>query len=106
MAKKKTDYQAFKRKGITFLFAWDDVDPSILHIYARHMTTPLEALEVFFNATEKRYNKTQRRNEFKLREYELHWFWYNQEEKIVIIIMCAIERDDDLEDDDYEDYEE
>lgn len=29
-----------KQTGILFFFAWDDADPSMLHIYARHLMRP------------------------------------------------------------------
>jgi hypothetical protein len=36
--------------GIRFVFKMDPVDPNILHIYARHLTTIDDALDVFFGS--------------------------------------------------------
>lgn len=42
-------YKPVREAGITFLFRYDQVDPTILHIYARHLTSIDDALDVFFD---------------------------------------------------------
>jgi hypothetical protein len=39
-------YRAVRRDGFTFLFAYDETDPSLLHIFARHMTSVEDAVLV------------------------------------------------------------
>lgn len=35
--------------GIDFTFTADPADPALLHIYPRHLTTPEDAIEAFFD---------------------------------------------------------
>ena len=68
-------------------FRYDTVDPSILHIYARHLTSIDDALDVFFD-TEPKWNEEYERFENYSVTHGLFWFWKNEERKIVVIITC------------------
>jgi hypothetical protein len=48
MAKK---FEQVVEDGITFVFKMDEVDPTLLHIFARHLTTIDDALDVYFGST-------------------------------------------------------
>ena len=49
-------YRTKARRHI-FVFAYDKVDNSLLHIYARHLAKPEDAIEVFFNHSESKWNE-------------------------------------------------
>lgn len=40
-------YRRVKEGGITFLFKYDEVDPTLLHIFARHLMEVDDALDLF-----------------------------------------------------------
>ncbi len=41
-------YATYWSSGIKFLFAYDAIDPTLLHIYARHLVDPLIAIKVWW----------------------------------------------------------
>ncbi len=80
-------YKRVIDSGITFLFKYDQVDPSLLHIYARHLMTVEDALELFFNFPPT-WNTRYRRYENYSDTHGLYWFWRNETKKEVFIITC------------------
>ena len=77
----------YRAKGIKFYFKPDDTDPSILHIFARHLTTPAEAIRTFF-AAKPRWNKVYQRFETRTETHGLYWFWLNEAEQKVMVVSC------------------
>jgi len=73
--------------GITFVFKMDDVDPNLLHIYARHLTSIDDALDVFFDTTPT-WNQQFERYENYSETHGLYWFWLNEKKKTVMVISC------------------
>ncbi len=84
MARK---FEQVFEKGITFIFKMDVVDPDLLHIYARHLTTIDDALDVFFDSTPN-WNEQFERYENHTATHGLYWFWINQPSKIVMVVSC------------------
>ena len=84
MARK---FEQVIENGITFVFKMDDVDPDLLHIYARHLTSIDDALDVFFDSTPK-WNEEFKRYENHTATHGLYWFWINQSNKIVMVVSC------------------
>lgn len=80
-------YKRVIEEGITFRFKYDQVDPSLLHIYARHLTEIDDALDVFFE-TEASWNEEFRRFENYSSTHGLYWFWLDESKKEVQIISC------------------
>lgn len=80
-------YEVIEEEGITFYFKYDSVDPSILHIYARHLTTIDDALDVFFSTTPT-WNERNKRFENLSETHGLYWFWRNEKKKEVTVITC------------------
>ena len=78
---------AIRVRGHIFVFAYDDVDPELLHIYARHLMEPSDAIRVFFNGTAT-WNDEHSRWESEADGKRLYWFWRNEQAKIVGIISC------------------
>ncbi len=80
-------YKRVREAGFTFLFRYDQIDPSLLHIYARHLMTVDEALELFFNETPT-WNEEFHRFENYSDTHGLYWFWRNEAKKEVVVITC------------------
>lgn len=80
-------YQRVKEEGITFLFKFDQVDSTLLHIYARVLTTVDDALDVFFE-TEPTWNEQFKRFENYSETHGLFWFWRDENETEVVVITC------------------
>jgi hypothetical protein len=80
----------FKRvaeQGVTFVFKYDPDDEMLLHIYARHLTTPSDALDCFFHGTTT-YNSERRRFESTTNTHALLWFWLDENARVVMVITC------------------
>ena len=80
-------YEVVISSGFTFFFRYDQVDPTILHIYARHLTSIDDALEVFFTSKPIR-NRQFRRYENYSKTHGLYWFWRRRSKREIIIITC------------------
>lgn len=65
----------------------DDVDPHILHIYARHLTTIDDALDVYFESKPK-WNDQFERYENYSETHGLYWFWLDEPQKVIMVISC------------------
>ena len=83
----KAKYEVIEEQGITFFFKYDKDNPSLLHIYARHLTSMDDTLDVFFNTTptwNERYNRFENLSD----THGLYWFWRNEQRKEVTVITC------------------
>lgn len=82
-------YQRVRENGITFVFKYDDDDPSLLHIFARHLTSIDDALDVFFDpgATEL-WNDVHRRYERQSTTHGLYWFWIDEAGRVAMVVTC------------------
>lgn len=74
------------RGGYRFVFNYDDVDPSLLHIYARHLKTPDDAIFVFFHGVDT-FNADRNRFETSTDTVTLYWFWIVVDE-VVMVVSC------------------
>jgi hypothetical protein len=79
-------YKRYQARGITFVFKYDDTDPSLLHIYARHLTSPADAIRTFYEGSST-WNEDRGRFETYSATHGLFWFWI-EEEKVAMIITC------------------
>ncbi len=82
MAKRKK----ISERGILFVFNYDPDDDTLLHIYARHLTTPSDALDCFFDGTTV-HNPKHDRFESRTAAHCCYWFWL-EEQKVVMVITC------------------
>jgi hypothetical protein len=79
-------YQRARRRGITFLFKFDEGAPDLLHIWVRHATTIPEALDTFFDpAAHTVWNDARRRFESTSATHVLHWFWLEENVRVMVI---------------------
>ncbi len=79
-------FKHYKARGIKFVFKYDDVAPDLLHIYARHLTTPHDAATAFF-AAPAIWNEENKRFETYSTTHCLLWYWL-KEMKDVMVISC------------------
>ncbi len=79
-------YLAKRTKGIKFLFKFDEAAPDLLHIYARHLTTPRDAIATFFEG-QTDWNEQFKRFETYSTSHCLYWFWLDKD-KDVMIVSC------------------
>lgn len=84
----KRQYEVVEEDGVIFFFAYDRDDPTQLHIYVRHLTDIDDALNVYFEAEEHRYNPQNKRFESFNESHGLYWFWLNEEERKIMVITC------------------
>ena len=84
MAKK---FEQVFENGIKFVFKMDDVDPELLHIFARLLTSIDDALDVFF-ASKAAWNEQFQRYESYNDTHGLYWFWINEPNKVVMVVSC------------------
>lgn len=80
-------YKRVRARGVTFVFKYEDDHPEILHIFARHLKEPDDAIEIFFAGL------TFWKSEQGLWETRCHgeavwWFWIDESEKVVMIVSC------------------
>lgn len=85
--KNKINYVKRKVKEHIFYFKYDISDSTILHIYARHLTEPKDAIITFFSA-DPIWNEKRKRFETYSENHGLYWFWLNQNDKKVMIVSC------------------
>jgi hypothetical protein len=79
-------YTTVDSDGFTFVFTHEPADPSILHIFARHLTGIEDALGVWFdNSAEDIWNDEHRRYETVGRTHVLYWAWLVEGQRVLII---------------------
>lgn len=89
-----TRYRQVRSHGFTFLFAYDQTDPTQLHIYVRHLTTIEDALRVWLDQhnTEEIWNEQNERFETRNETHVLYWTFLADGET-VLIISCFTRED-------------
>jgi hypothetical protein len=75
-----------RESGLIFVFKMDEDAPDMLHIYARHLTTPEEAIDTFF-VGKTIWNAERRRFEASTETHNLFWFWLEQD-SVVMVVSC------------------
>ena len=82
-------YRRVREDGTTFVFKYDDADPTLLHIYVRHLTTIDDALDVYFDpGATHTFNTQFSRYESHNATHGLFWFWINESERVVMVVSC------------------
>ena len=76
-----------RMRGYTFYFKGDPQDPALLHIFARHLKKPQDAIRLFFSG-ETVWNSDRERFETMTDKECLFWFWISQVEKRVMAVSC------------------
>jgi hypothetical protein len=72
--------------GIRFVFKTEPGHPDMLHIYARHLTEPVDAIEAFFDG-QRVWNQQRNRFETTTDTHTLYWYWL-KEEAVVMVVSC------------------
>ena len=82
-------FERTRWRGITFVFKTDPDDASLLHIWARHLTTPDDVTDLWFDSTASEiWNPQHRRFERQNAVHCLYWFWLDQPQQVVMVISC------------------
>jgi len=82
-------YRRVRDNGVVFVFKTDDDDPEMLHIFARHLTSIDDALDVFFDSTATQArNAVHDRYERYSATHGLFWFWLDEPGRVVMVITC------------------
>ena len=89
MAKNENKYTIKKSCKHTFIFKHDDTAPELLHIFARHLTNPEDAITTFFTG-ETKWNEKNKRFETKTETHKVFWLWIDEKHKKVLIISCFL----------------
>ena len=85
-------YYRRKVKGVTFVFSYDNTAPGLLQIYARHLMTPSQAIEAWFNYDEEEWNSKFERFESKWNSAAgwivIYRYWIEEQKKVLMIASC------------------
>lgn len=80
-------YENYDCEGYRFVFKFDDENPDMLHIWARHTKTVAEAVEIWFEGTDEPWDPIHRRFATYTESQGLYWIWL-EENSVVMIISC------------------
>ena len=86
MAKGRYEPYLDQESGLRFDFKCEPTQPSLLHIFARHGTSPQDAISTFFEG-ETNWNETRKRFETFTETHGLYWVWRVQD-TVVLVISC------------------
>lgn len=80
-------FHSVRENGIKFVFKMDEVDPNLLHIFARHLTSIEDSLDVYFDS-EPTWKEEYQRFENYSDTHGLYWFWIDERDKVVMVVSC------------------
>ncbi len=83
----RSDFERIKCNDLIFVFKYDDKKPDMLHIYSRHLTTPDDAIYLYFNQDPVWDEERKRFGNFS-ETHGLYWFWRNKEKRVIMVISC------------------
>lgn len=75
----RTDTRDFSCDGYKFFFKFESDPPDILHIYARGLFEPKDAIRVWNEGTEETENLVFRRFETYTETHGIYWLWLDTE---------------------------
>jgi hypothetical protein len=80
-------YERYSCQGTVFLFKFEEDHPELLHIYVRHLATPEQAIDLFFDEVSQ-WNETRQRFENYSDTHGLYWCWQDEKNRVVRVISC------------------
>ncbi len=81
-------YKVVSCDGYKFFFKFESDPPDILHIYARGLFEPKDAIRVWNEGTEETENLVFSRFETYTETHGIYWLWLDTEKTKVLIISC------------------
>ncbi len=84
-------FKKVRDRGHGFVFKYDADDPTILHNFARHLTTEQDAIDTFVDAqasASRIWNEECQRFEQHSTTHGLYWFWLDEAGRDVMVISC------------------
>lgn len=85
-------YKVVAYEGYKFFFKYEDDEPELLHIYARGLFEPEDAIEIWFEGTEEIENAERRRMETYTETHGIYWYWLDEPENTKIFIISCFKR--------------
>lgn len=76
--------------GLIFGFWPDRSNPGILHITARHQTTPADAISTFFTG-QTIWDEEHKRFATFSATHGLYWFWWEKDHRVGVITCFRLE---------------
>ena len=83
----RVGYLNYTENGVTFVFKTDSADSTLLHIYARHLMEPADAMLVWFEGAHE-WNASHRRYEAIFEGIRIFWYWIDEPKQVVMIASC------------------
>lgn len=83
---KEPRYERYRVDGVTFVFKYEP-GSDVLHIYARRLKEPAEAIKVWFEG-ESVWDDAFDRFEASCEGTGIYWYWINEEQEVVMIVSC------------------
>lgn len=65
----------------------DTVEPSLLHIFARHLKSEENVFEIYFNGDTK-WDKELDCFVTTFGNDELRWYWIDESKKVLMVVTC------------------
>jgi hypothetical protein len=84
---KKPKYEVIIQGGFKFFFKYEEDYPDVLHIWARHLKEPKDAIRIWFMRGET-YNRVDDRFEIHTDTEGIFWKWLDPEKTKILIISC------------------
>ena len=81
-------YEVITCEGYKFYFKYENDYPDILHIYARGLLMPSEAISVWFDGTHEIYNNERQRWQTYTKTHGIYWLWLDEKNSRILIISC------------------
>jgi hypothetical protein len=80
-------FQRVQESGVTFVFKVDEDAPALLHIFARHLMEPVDAIAVWFESDHE-WNVHHQRFEACFEGVGIYWYWIDEPKQVVMIASC------------------
>jgi len=80
-------YERIQCNEFAFVFKYDAGKPEMLHIDARHSTTPDDAIQLFYSQ-DAIWHEKRNRFENHSQTHGLYWFWRDEIKKVIMVISC------------------
>jgi hypothetical protein len=82
-----SNFKQIRDNGVIFVFKYDVDAPELLHIYARHLMEPGDAIDVWWAGTPT-WNNAYRRFENEYEGIGIYWYWIDEAAQVAMIASC------------------
>jgi hypothetical protein len=85
-------YKLVTLKGCKFFFKFEEDHPDILHIYARGLFEPKDAIEIWFEGYMEIVNAKNNRIETYTNSHGIYWYWLDEPMRTKVFIISCFKR--------------